>query len=79
MGVVAHPSQACRQLGIRRSLGSGCHGLASKQEWNQNHPLLLSIENNLPLPGLLGTCSHVKSKFSMICVNEEEESGKWGK
>ena len=77
--MVAHPSQACGRLGIMGSLGWRCHSLPSKQAWNQNHHLLLSTDNNLPLARLLGTRCHMKSKFSMICVNEEEESGKWEK
>lgn len=77
MLMAAHPSQAWGQLGIRRSPDGGCLSLPSKQVWNQNLSLLLSTDHTLPLPGLLGTHSHMKSKFSIICVNEEEESGKW--
>lgn len=77
MGVVVHLPQACGQLG--RSLGRRCHSLPSKQVWSRTLSLLLSKDKNLPLPGLLGMHPHVKSKFSMICVNEEEESGKWEK
>lgn len=75
--MAAHPSQAWEQLEIRRSLDRGCLSLPSKQVWNQDLSLFLSMDHNLPLPGLLGTHSHMKSKLSMICVKEEEESGKW--
>lgn len=46
-------------VGSNESSGQGTPQSSPKQVWKQNNSLLLSIGNNYPVPGLLGTRIHM--------------------